>query len=1101
MISRRLLYLLVVILLLFFGSEFVVFSLAMPRSAHASLPLPVSQEKLAINLSYSVVTSRPLMRGIERSLAAAQRMTNEILSNIAERGVVATRKVRALVNATQEIAQRSWEGIEEIKTSVSLPTLDRTLLPPSWQRSIAAIDEALRSSLTASTNQLNSHDLVLESIQPRDSESKGLVLGVTSSSSATLITHAPSRLNFLLTSTGQLPRSIRNPFTLLRNAIANFSVTIPSRTLFVELPQPSRFAEGSKLRAEREPPNETPGSQTEPGRMAGPSPGPTPRTIIVSSEAPRETITVVREVQATTNLPQLTVTRDVLIGGGLTVQGNTVLTSALTVGNDALFQKSVTVNSNLTVEGTLSAGNLAFDTFTPERLRLTGKPSGGDLNQATLFIDVPSDTSGGAPLIGVAVGGSERLRFDAGGNLVVTGIIAGRNALSPNPASVPSIQPLIIPSTFDSLMVTSSFLSGGITALGDTTTDRILFTGRVATDILPLDNNQYDLGTASGASPKKFRTGNFGTSVVVNNGTDSSTFTHNTLTGSNTFTFSTAAGNLILQPVSSAYTQIGASGTPVLVADSNDLFIKDALETGGRTLITGNPAGTSVTQGSLVVNPAAPTANQIVFGVANNGTALFTVDAEGDVSVVGNLSSGGISARLDQIVAATTQAGAQDSNANTVEWNWDFTAAGVDSGLIISESTASTLGTQDQQALLEITTLSGSTAAPLQVTSTSADVGDIWFNLASAGDLEIRDAGTAFATFADSGAITFAPTGSSDTTFSLDSDTNLQYVLSGTSGAITYLTGSYTGAQTLAAAASLTGLSLDLSTNVTADAGGNAITGLLLTVPNGGAGTTYGIDIAGASDNGIRIGGATTDITTGTNEDLTLLANGSGVIVLNDSAKINSTNTLEFGAGVGGKEANAGKIGYQAFTADSLDIIGAGSASPNRKVTIFDKLTVNNGIAIGEGAGTTGARISPTSGNELIINRASGADTIWFGEAADSGVYTFRGTGGITISGATTDITTGTNEALTITANGTGDITLAGDTDTDVIFSGGTTDITTGTNEALTIVPNGSGDTVFNLDSDTNIQYALSGTSGAITYLTGSYGSGATLAAAASLTG
>lgn len=40
--------------------------------------------------------------------------------------------------------------------------------------------------------------------------------------------------------------------------------------------------------------------------------------------------------------------------------------------------------------------------------------------------------------------------------------------------------------------------------------------------------------------------------------------------------------------------------------------------------------------------------------------------------------------------------------------------------------------------------------------------------------------------------------------------------------------------------------------------------------------------------------------------------------------KIDSTYTLEFGAGMAGKENNAGKIGYQAFSPDALDIIGAG---------------------------------------------------------------------------------------------------------------------------------------------------------------------------------
>jgi hypothetical protein len=51
--------------------------------------------------------------------------------------------------------------------------------------------------------------------------------------------------------------------------------------------------------------------------------------------------------------------------------------------------------------------------------------------------------------------------------------------------------------------------------------------------------------------------------------------------------------------------------------------------------------------------------------------------------------------------------------------------------------------------------------------------------------------------------------------------------------------------------------------------------------------------------------------------------------------KIDSTYTLELGAGMAGKELNAGKIGYQTFTSDALDIIGAGTAQPNRKITFW----------------------------------------------------------------------------------------------------------------------------------------------------------------------
>jgi hypothetical protein len=49
---------------------------------------------------------------------------------------------------------------------------------------------------------------------------------------------------------------------------------------------------------------------------------------------------------------------------------------------------------------------------------------------------------------------------------------------------------------------------------------------------------------------------------------------------------------------------------------------------------------------------------------------------------------------------------------------------------------------------------------------------------------------------------------------------------------------------------------------------------------------------------------------------------------------VGGANTLEMGFGVGGKEANAGKIGYQTFS-DGLDILGAGTAGNNRKIKLW----------------------------------------------------------------------------------------------------------------------------------------------------------------------
>lgn len=56
----------------------------------------------------------------------------------------------------------------------------------------------------------------------------------------------------------------------------------------------------------------------------------------------------------------------------------------------------------------------------------------------------------------------------------------------------------------------------------------------------------------------------------------------------------------------------------------------------------------------------------------------------------------------------------------------------------------------------------------------------------------------------------------------------------------------------------------------------------------------------------------------------------------NAAIKIDNTSYLEFGAGISGKEGNAGKIGYQLFTSDALDIIGAGTdGSNNRKIKFW----------------------------------------------------------------------------------------------------------------------------------------------------------------------
>ncbi|WP_165903787.1 tail fiber domain-containing protein [Hymenobacter gummosus] len=78
------------------------------------------------------------------------------------------------------------------------------------------------------------------------------------------------------------------------------------------------------------------------------------------------------------------------------------------------------------------------------------------------------------------------------------------------------------------------------------------------------------------------------------------------------------------------------------------------------------------------------------------------------------------------------------------------------------------------------------------------------------------------------------------------------------------------------------------------------------------------------------------------------------------SVKINAANTLEFGAGLTGKQTDAGTIGYGNLTADALNIVGAGTSTADRKVAIYSEggLTVTGNLTLnGVVASSSDARL------------------------------------------------------------------------------------------------------------------------------------------------
>ena len=192
------------------------------------------------------------------------------------------------------------------------------------------------------------------------------------------------------------------------------------------------------------------------------------------------------------------------------------------------------------------------------------------------------------------------------------------------------------------------------------------------------------------------------------------------------------------------------------------------------------------------------------------------------------------------------------------------------------------------------------------------------------------------------------------------------------------------------------------------------------------------------------------DLAGNTNDSLlTLRINGNmglgvrnpGVkLDVNGGARLSGFNTLEFGGGVAGKEANAGKIGYRTFTIDALDIVGAGSSTTDRKVKIYAEggttltgpLNTLGALQVNGNSGTVGQVLTSTGTGTPTWETTSFSNNIRFG---------FQGTAGGNVSNpynyttkyntSPTDVSIGTNA---IVVNKTGLYHLEGNIYEDVEY-------------------------------------------------------------------
>lgn len=154
-------------------------------------------------------------------------------------------------------------------------------------------------------------------------------------------------------------------------------------------------------------------------------------------------------------------------------------------------------------------------------------------------------------------------------------------------------------------------------------------------------------------------------------------------------------------------------------------------------------------------------------------------------------------------------------------------------------------------------------------------------------------------------------------------------------------------------------------------------------------------------------------ISTGPNQFLVRAAGGVGINTNtpHESLTIGGNGSaIELGAGVAGKETNAGKIGYQKFgSLDSLDIVGAGTSSANRKIRFY-----NEGGATFTGAVTLPADGLAVGTTELVVSGGKlGVGTATPNEQLEiTGNLRLPTTGGIKYGATTLIQTKGTSTSI-----------------------------------------------------------------------------------------
>lgn len=270
-------------------------------------------------------------------------------------------------------------------------------------------------------------------------------------------------------------------------------------------------------------------------------------------------------------------------------------------------------------------------------------------------------------------------------------------------------------------------------------------------------------------------------------------------------------------------------------------------------------------------------------------------------------------------------------------------------------------------------------------------------------------------------------------------DNTVQLMIANNSSAIFNFTGNGGGSSndlisilsdvaTLAGSSSIDAIDLDLS-NITANAAGNDMMGVRINLPNGGSGTTTGVNVAGSADRGISFTSIGQDITTTGN---------------NDALDINTANSTS---------SNSGNITIASGTTTTSGATGAISISSGNSIAGSGSVTIYSGdsggsnnslgavtLRVGDGTTSTGpvgtlsilggAAGGTNTGGQIVMTAGAGSGNSSGGDTSiGGGTGGSTGTGGaVSLSGGAGGSGSGTGGTISITGgNGSGGNAAGGD--------------------------------------------------------------------------